>query len=366
MRGWWIGCVVVVLATAACGDDQGETTEGTGGAGGATTSSTGGGATVEDLTVSGSVIGFDQAAISGSATIAVSGLNPPPTISVTGADFEISGVAPFSVFQILSGAPPEYRNTYEVATEVADEDVSGLEVRTVSETFLAELETTFGVTPAAGTGIVLGRAVGDDGSPRDGVEASVFEIGGAAPPAGPFFLDDANAPDAALTETSASGWVVFYDVPAGLVSFNAAMGSGVTVVAPESPVAANTVTITDLLVTDGELVIPVDVSFENDVVPIFAKRGCDVCHSGNSIGADLGDLALNSGLNKIYRELTEETSPTHGTVRVNLDVPAESILLTLPSFENPPDAHPNATFSSSADPDYLTILGWITEGAQQN
>ena len=68
----------------------------------------------------------------------------------------------------------------------------------------------------------------------------------------------------------------------------------------------------------------------------------------------------------MHKELTEEVSGRHQVVRVNLAAPAESLMLTLPSKEDPPDVHPNSTFLSSSDPDYLTILGWIREGALDN
>jgi hypothetical protein len=54
------------------------------------------------------------------------------------------------------------------------------------------------------------------------------------------------------------------------------------------------------------------------------------------------------------------------TARVSLMMPKDSLVLTMPSFEDPPDAHPNVTFAGPGDPDYLTLLGWITEGALQN
>lgn len=38
----------------------------------------------------------------------------------------------------------------------------------------------------------------------------------------------------------------------------------------------------------------------------------------------------------------------------------------MPSAEDPPDGHPNITFASPLDPDYLTILVWIREGAKDN
>ena len=102
----------------------------------------------------------------------MSGLSPQPTISVTGADFEIQDVAPFSVFHILSGSPPNYRNTYNIATEVTDTDLSDVKAAVVEETWLAGLETAFGVSPAAGTGVLIGRVLDQGGNPRAGVEAS--------------------------------------------------------------------------------------------------------------------------------------------------------------------------------------------------
>ena len=46
--------------------------------------------------------------------------------------------------------------------------------------------------------------------------------------------------------------------------------------------------------------------------------------------------------------------------------PETSLVLTMPSAEDPPDAHPNVTFTGPRDPDYLKLLVWIREGALQN
>ncbi len=43
-----------------------------------------------------------------------------------------------------------------------------------------------------------------------------------------------------------------------------------------------------------------------------------------------------------------------------------SKLLTMPSFEQPADRHPNVTFASATDRDYQLILAWIKEGAKDN
>lgn len=44
--------------------------------------------------------------------------------------------------------------------------------------------------------------------------------------------------------------------------------------------------------------------------------------------------------------------------------PETSLVLTMPSRETPPDAHPNVTFTGPLDPDYLLLLVWIREGAK--
>src|SRR5262245_4089417 len=97
------------LALVACSDGTDPTSSGSSsGAGGA-----GGQAQVQPLSVSGTAVDFENAAaLTNAATISTSGLSPAPTISVTGADFTIKGVAPFSVFHILAGSPPNYRSTY--------------------------------------------------------------------------------------------------------------------------------------------------------------------------------------------------------------------------------------------------------------
>jgi hypothetical protein len=51
-------------------------------------------------------------------------------------------------------------------------------------------------------------------------------------------------------------------------------------------------------------------------------------------------------------------------MRVDLADPAKSWVLTMPSYENPPDAHPNVIFTGPQDRDYVTILTWIREGAR--
>lgn len=362
--------VVTAIALAACGGAESDETKGGGSVGDGGAGHIGGpNVTVssEPIAVTGTVVDFVTGLpVESSATVTTDGLEPPPTVSVTGAAFEIRGIAPFSVFHLLSGAPPTHRSTFHAGIEVTDDDVSGLSVEAVSETFLAELQQDLDVSPTPGTGIVIARAVGEDGAPATGIPASAFALNDGAPPTEAVFLDQDKQGAPALDETSDSAYVVFFDVPPGPVSVAAAEGSDYTMVSALAPVAANVVTLVDVRVSAGALPLPDYASFEEDVLPILQGRGCIACHHGDSPGADLGGLQVNGGAEKVHRELTEETSPNHATLRVNVDEPEKSILLRFPSYEDPPDAHPNVTFASSSDPDYLMILKWIEMGAPQN
>jgi hypothetical protein len=106
------------------------------------------------------------------------------------------------------------------------------------------------------------------------------------------------------------------------------------------------------------------ISFSQDVVPIFSKRLCIQCHTGDGPGKDEGGLALDGSISRIYRELTVAISPNFDTTRVDLNDPEKSLLLTMPGPEV--DPHPVVVFTSSADPDYQTILQWIRQGAKLN
>jgi hypothetical protein len=344
----------LTLMFAGCGDDGGGAGDGDGGTG-----------DVASLSVSGSLVDFSTGdALSGSATVSTDGLSPPPTISVTGADFVIEGIPPYSNFHLLVGSPPDYRSTYSSIIETEDVDLSGLTFETLSEDFIDSLYTTFNVTEADGTSLVVAKLVDDQGAPVAGIPAAAFDLDATAD--GPHFLDADKLPNAALTESSSSGYVVVFNVTPGLVSFVADPDADVSMLMADSPVAARAATLAEIVVQNGAIVIPTNVSFSQQIIPIFETRGCVSCHSGSGIGKDEGGLHLNGEAQKMYRELVEEISDNHAKVRVDVAIPADSLMLTLPSKEDPPDVHPNSTFLSNADPDYLLFLGWVTEGALNN
>lgn len=315
-------------------------------------------------TVQGSVVDFESGQPIDGATVSTSGLFPEPVVSTQGAAFTIKGVPENSAFQLLASAPA-HRATFSASVVVTTDDVRDVSAATVSEAFLTSLASGFGVTPTPGRGILLARVVNDKGDPKAGVAASNFVLASSSVN-GPHFLGDARQPLPAATSTSASGWVVYFEVAPGVAQLGTAANATVTLDMPVSPIAAATVTIATIKATDGAPVLPKNVSFANQVLPIFrlaseGGRGCAACHSGNGIGKDLGNLAFNGAVKPTLKELLEENP-----LRVQLAMPEKSLVLTYPSREDPPDLHPNVTFASPLDPDYLKILVWIREGAKNN
>ena len=314
------------------------------------------------LQVSGEVVDLQTGtAVSGAASVSTSGLSPAPQVTSQGATFTIEGIPENSAFHILASVPPTHRATYSPAVTVTTDDLDGVQAFAVSESFLATMSSAFGVNPSAGRGILFAQLVDSGGTPRAGVAASAIIVDGGPSTDGPYFLDAALAPAPTATATSGSGWAVFFELDPGVAGMTASVGSNLTLDMPVSPINPGAVTVVTVRATDGETTLPTNVSFSNQIVPIFERRGCTACHSGNGAGRDLGGLTLDGGNNLIYRELREESA-----TRVVVATPETSRVLTMPSREDPPDNHPNVTFASSTDPDYLLILGWITEGALEN
>lgn len=339
-----LGCSVALLTACGFGGDDAPPDDGPLGG---------------SLMVAGSVVDFETgAAIGGTATVSTSGLLGAPGVSTQGASFTITGIPENSAFQVLAGAPPTHRSTFSSTVVVIKDDLDGIEVPAVSEAFLSRIATSFGVTPTAAKGVLFVRAVDMAGMPRANVTAATFVLGGGV--IGPKFLDANLAPLPNATATTASGWAVFFEVPVGVVSLG--LAATATVDMATSPINAGVVTLADATITPGAAVLPTNVSFLTTVFPIFTNRGCVACHSGGGPGKDLGGLHLDGGANLAYRELVDERPNT----RVKLATPEASLVLTFPSREDPPDRHPNITFASATDADYLKILIWIREGARNN
>jgi hypothetical protein len=316
------------------------------------------------LEVLGQVVDFQSGQpVSGSIGVSIQGLAPQPTITISPPAFVLDGVTPNSVFYALATADG-HRASFSAAIVVQDADVDGIDVRVVGEPYLAQLASAFGVTPTAANGVLFAQLVDDQGAGRAGVPASALApIAGAR---GPYFLDGSLNAAPGATVTSGSGWVVYFEVAPGDVGLLGATGGTYTIDMPTSPIAPAAVTVATVRATPGAQTLPSNVSFQRDVVPIFAARGCQACHSGNGPGKDLANLTLDGSDNLVYRELMDPATTSTVFPRVDRSVPEKSLVLTMPSAESPPDAHPNVTFTGPTDKDYLTILVWIREGATQN
>lgn len=309
------------------------------------------------VAVQGQVVDFQTGAAVDATDVTVSGLIPPPPVDHQGASFTIASVPENAAFEVLAAAPI-HRSTYSPVV-VTTSGVDGLKAPVVSEAFVTDLATAFGAAPMPSRGIVLLHLIDAAGRPQSGVAASDFAITGST---GPRFLDGNLKAAVAATASSVSGWAVFFDVPVGLVGLSQGPSSATTIDMPSLPSAAGMVTVAEGRVTRGAPVLPTHVSFAAQIVPIFSARGCAACHSGGGPGKDQGGLTLAGSSNLIYRELVEERPG----IRVNLTLPENSLVLTMPSPEDPPDAHPTIVFAGPRDPDYLKLLVWIREGAKQN
>jgi hypothetical protein len=309
------------------------------------------------VAVRGQVVDFQTGAPVVATDLTITGVAPLPTVDHQGASFTLDNVAPNSAFGILAVADGHRSTLSQVV--VTEGDVTGIALPVVSESFLTALASAFGVAPSASKGVVLLHLLDAAGKPRAGVAAVDFTIAGTA---GPHFLDATMMPAAAATASTASGWVVFFDVPAGIAGLSQGVSVANTIDMPTLPVAAGVVTIAEGKVSDGAPVLPSHVMFGAQIVPIFTARGCVACHSANGAGKQQGNLTLNGGANPIYKELVTERPG----IRVNLATPEKSLVLTMPSREDPPDGHPTVVFTGQRDPDYLKLLVWIREGALQN
>ncbi|MHC5064423.1 MAG: hypothetical protein ACYTG5_10665 [Planctomycetota bacterium] len=98
---------------------------------------------------------------------------------------------------------------------------------------------------------------------------------------------------------------------------------------------------------------PPDISYANDIYPIWDNRNCTGCH-GNA-----GGLTLSGSVAASYAEVIDV---------VDLQNPANSEILTKPLDPSQGGvSHNGGTyFATTSDPDYQKILAWIIKGAKNN
>ena len=330
----------------------------------------GGGGTVDgnyDVHVSGQLIDWRSGAPIGEAIVRTVGISPArETEADDEGRFTLKGIPAFG-YVIVDVTADGYARTLSPTILVEDEDLEDLPVEVLGEADATLFLGAFTVTPAAGEGHALGRVLTTAGTGVSGVAAiQLLPVTSGAE--GPYFLDSADQPAAGATETSESGSFAFFNAEAGNVSLQgsapgAVLAPAVSVVRDGAwslvtlggpPPAGSGATPTP--VPTGT---PGPQDFTADIVPIFTNRGCVDCHTGGQ--APQGFRLDN--LNFIHAEVTTELSPVTNTPRVNTADPDASLLLRRPTFEDPPDQHPNAIFQTPFDPDYQKIRRWISDGA---
>ena len=347
---------IAVVAAACSGGGSGNTTQGS------------------SVRVSGVLVDWRTgAAVDGSVLRSV-GIQP--VLEVEGGEdgsFELSGV-PINGYVILDISAPGYVRTLSPTILVDDEDVTGLVIEVLAAGDASSIVSGFGITAEGGHGMVLGRVLQSNGEGYPAV-AAIQILPVTFDSDGPHFLDSSESPAPSLTETSESGAFAFFNVGTGNIAVQAsAPGEVLSPVASvvrnfawslvtiggQSPDPTGTVTATP---TPGET--PGPQSFSADIRPIFENRGCTGCHKAGGTGNQIAGFRLDN-VNSDWAECVTEISPRSMITRVNLLDPEASLLLTRPTFEDPPDQHPNAIFQTPLDPDYQKILRWITDGALDN
>jgi len=330
------------------------------------------------LAVSGLVVDFQTGDPVLDASVTTLGLNPVSDGTLTGPEYQLYS-PPYSAFHILAGAEPLYMLTVGAPVQVDGAAMEAVPAETMRRAYISLLAGIFGVTPTPGYAIVFGQAVYEDGRPRAGLGPDQFELADAPTVRGPYFLDDYLGPAPDATETGERGYFVLFDVPEGSATFIRGPVSDYYVTGT-SPTYRNAVSIMKVTFADGgpgdppppgdpgdppppvgDPVGPVD--FVTEVMPVFVRNGCIVCHSNGGEGYDLGGLNLTGDPRGVFDELTAEISPNFDEVRTNPAYPQGSLLLTMPSFEDPPDTHPNAIFLDEYNRDYLLLRAWIEQGA---
>lgn len=299
--------------------------------------------------------------------LATEGMEPELTGSSDAlGDYTIDQVPPGTVFYV-SASRLQFRATRSLPVRVDDASVMA-DVSVVSLPDSRRQYTSLGLTPTAGTAVVFADLRRNDGTPLEGVAlADILLVDAVDAPVGlgPYFFGAtgdlvANATLAVSTAFNGRARVGFLDVPSGPVTLKvtSTIGAGPPITELVELVAAPDGAT---LGATGNLAMgpaPGARTFTADIYPRLQTAangglGCANCHTAGGAGAVLQyDLPVQMAYDAIRAR--------PGVV--DTAAPADSLLLTKPLYEDPPN-HPNATFLDMLDPDYLVVMEWITQGA---
>lgn len=276
---------------------------------------------------------------------------------------------------ILSISKPGHLSSFEVIA-IGDRYVEAQTTYLASESYAAAIGDAYGVD-AGQYALLVGRVLDDADRPVDGVTAAGFTVEGANF-RGPYLLRGDGQPDSTVTETENGLFVVFVEVPQGSDSIDLSIKAqreyeGTTYYyGPRSAkVFQGGLALAAVSETGRDVEPPPpqieNIDFDTQVYPLLLSvfeggLGCTGCHTNANGAAPAAGLNLYGGPAAAYAALDPASYPD----RVNLDAPAESLLLTKPLYEvEGPQDHPIFAFLSSDDPQYQIIYNWIREGAQR-
>ncbi|HEY4243041.1 MAG TPA: carboxypeptidase-like regulatory domain-containing protein [Kofleriaceae bacterium] len=320
-------------------------------------------------TVSGTTYDYFTPAMPASAaTITTDGLDPPvqATTSATG-NYALDGVPPGSVVY-LTATLTDFRPTRNDATTIAAADVTQ-DLFILKETDVTAQYTAVTLTPTAGTAVLAIELLDDQGAPLSGIAASAITLtdGGGAPAAGthgPYFIGASGSLDPAATMSAVYGGhsrAMILDAPPGpytlTVTFPASMGGVNTSTTPVTFIADGATLAASGGTTSGSG--SATPTFATDIYPKLQSianggLGCGDCHTAGGLAGSV--IQYDTGA-------TTTLTAIDAAGVLDLANPAASLFLTKPLYEPPPYNHPNATFLSTADPNYQLFLRWIQQGA---
>lgn len=328
------------------------------------------------LSVSGKTVDYFTSTPLESVTLGTEGMTPAASGSsdATG-NYELR-VPPGSVFY-ASAARANYRPTRSAPIRVAGDSLVMTDLTLVSVNDSRRQYTSLGLTPTAGRAVLFGLLIRNNGMPLEGIplaDITLVDAQQAPVGLGPYFFGAngdlvSNATLAVSTAFAGKARVGFLDVPPGTytlkVTYTAGTGGGggtPEIRTYEIPIEAiaDGATLAMTGGGDDDMTPPAGArTFTLDVYPRLQKAangglGCANCHTAGGVAAILQyDLPLADA----YAAITGLPGVVNPAATA-----AQSLLLTKPLYEDPPN-HPNATFLTTLDPDYIVILEWIQQGA---
>jgi len=336
------------------------------------------------VAVSGTTMDYFTGLPLATTALSTEGMDPQLT-GTSGSDgtYTLDQVPPGSLFYVDTSRP-NYRPTRNDAVTVADLDLSAQNLYVVSTADASRQYASLGMTPTLGTSILIGNLIRNNGTPLEGTplaDITLVDDLGAPVGLGPYFFGEAgdivdNATLAVSTAygTPAMARVAFLDVPPGTytlkVNYTAGTGGGGgggggggttirTYIVPFLS-GADSAELVSTGGQDDDGTPTGNLTFTTNIYPMLQKAangglGCANCHTAGGLNPNMQfDLPAAD----VYTSLMAAPGD------IVVATPADSLLLMKPLYETPPN-HPNATFASIADPNYITIMNWITAGALQ-